>query len=289
MTDQECNSRNIPLPIQREVRQRCGFGCVVCGLPLYEYEHMMEWAQVHRHVAEEITLLCDQHHREKTSGLLPKETVMACNNKPYNLQEGVSKPYTFHFSGNTAEVILGKNSFTCEDKGYGTSMYPLVIDDIPLIGFTLVDGHLLLNILLFDEFNHVVLRIINNQLFYATLPWDIQLVGTTLTIREEHRKILIEIEFCPPSLIKINRGRFIANGVEVLIRPTNLLITNNSIKVSGNHAHNCHGGLMLGLIESGMSGFMAAPYIPRYKFDRSEALKFERECSEIDEQLQPQD
>ncbi|WP_198036130.1 hypothetical protein [Salegentibacter sp. T436] len=70
------NSRNIPLPIQREVRQRCGFGCVICGLPLYEYEHMEEWAKVKRHDAEEITLLCDRHHREKTAGLLPKAVII---------------------------------------------------------------------------------------------------------------------------------------------------------------------------------------------------------------------
>ncbi len=35
----------IPLPIQREVRQRCGFGCVICGLPLYDYDHIIGWAE----------------------------------------------------------------------------------------------------------------------------------------------------------------------------------------------------------------------------------------------------
>ena len=72
MTSTVCNSRNIPLPVQREIRQRCGFGCVICGMPLYEYEHMEEWAVVQRHVADEITLLCDQHHREKTAGCFPR-------------------------------------------------------------------------------------------------------------------------------------------------------------------------------------------------------------------------
>ena len=48
MTDQQVapTSRNMPLPIQREVRQRCGFGCVVCGLPLYEYDHLLGWTNV---------------------------------------------------------------------------------------------------------------------------------------------------------------------------------------------------------------------------------------------------
>ena len=73
--DERPDSRNIPLPVQREVRRRCGFGCVICGLPLYEYDHLLCWAVVQRHVAEEITLLCDQHHREKTSGLLPNDAV----------------------------------------------------------------------------------------------------------------------------------------------------------------------------------------------------------------------
>jgi hypothetical protein len=85
------SSRNIPLSIQHEVRRRCGYGCVICGIPLYEYEHMLGWANVQRHVAEEITLLCDQHHRESTGGLLPIEAVREANSNPFNLRAGVSK------------------------------------------------------------------------------------------------------------------------------------------------------------------------------------------------------
>lgn len=273
-----CNSRNVPLPVQREVRQRCGFGCVICGMPLYEYEHMEEWALVKRHVAEEITLLCDQHHREKTGGLLPKEIVREANSNPFNLREGVSKPYTLHFSGKCAEVVIGGNSFTCEDEGYGTIMVPISIDGVAMVGLILGDGHLLLNLVAFDEFNVPVLHIKNNQLFYSVAPWDIQLVGTTLTIREAHRKILLEIEFSPPNKVMIKRGRFLRNGVEVLVREENILITNNACYISGCHAHNCHGGLILGHHEKPMSGFMAVQGISRYLGDRKQALRFEKEC-----------
>ena len=95
MTDEQVppTSRNIPLPVQHEVRQRCGFGCVVCGLPLYQYDHLLGWANVHRHLAGEITLLCDQHHREKGAGLLPNEVIIEANRIPHNLKTGVSKPY----------------------------------------------------------------------------------------------------------------------------------------------------------------------------------------------------
>ena len=276
-SDKECTSRNIPLPIQREVRQRCGFGCVICGMPLYEYEHMAEWAEVKRHVAEEITLLCDQHHREKTAGLLPKKDVEAANANPYNLRTGVSKPYNLHFSGKEACVEIGGNSFTCEDKGYGTAMVPISVDGTPLIGLILADGHFLLNVVVFDEFNHPVLHIKNNQLYYSTSPWDIQLVGTTLTIREAHRKILLEFDFQPPNKVVVRRGRFLRNGVEILIRPENILVTNNSIVVSGYSGRNCFGGLIIGHHEKNMGGFLVIGNVSRYLGDRKDALAFEKE------------
>jgi 5-methylcytosine-specific restriction endonuclease McrA len=78
----------IPSKIKREVRQRCGFGCVICGSPIYEYEHMVEWCKTHHHRADELTLLCSQHHAEKTKRLLPEEKVKAANNNPYNLARG---------------------------------------------------------------------------------------------------------------------------------------------------------------------------------------------------------
>jgi hypothetical protein len=276
-TIEQCNSRNIPLPIQREVRQRCGFGCVICGIPLYEYEHMEEWAEVQRHVSDEITLLCDQHHREKTGGLLPKEVVSLANENPHNLKEGVSKPYNLHFAGSIATIEIGSNTFTCQDQGYGTAMVPISVDGTPLIGLILADGHLLLNLVIFDEFNSPVLHIKNNQLYYSTESWDIQLVGTTLTVREAHRKILIEIKFCPPNKVIINRGRFLRNGVEILVRPKNILITNNSFLISGNSVTNCFGGLIIGHHDKPIGGFMAIGGIPRYLGDRKEALKFEKE------------
>ncbi|EDQ00206.1 hypothetical protein [Shewanella benthica] len=238
---------------------------------------MEEWAEVKRHVADEITLLCDQHHREKTGGLLPKEKVSEANSNPFNLREGVSKPYNLHFAGKTAEVEIGGNSFTCEDQGYGTVMVPLSVDGTPLIALILADGHFLLNLVIFDECNTPVLHIKNNQLYYSTEPWDVQLVGTKLTVREAHRKILIKIDFQPPNRVVINRGRFLRNGVEVLVRPSNVLVTNNSSLISGCHAHNCYGGLIIGHHEQPIGGFMALGGVPRYFGNRTEALKFERE------------
>jgi hypothetical protein len=55
---------------------------------------MLGWANVQRHVAAEITLLCDKHHREKTGGLLPLAAVQAADQDPHNLRSGMSAPYS---------------------------------------------------------------------------------------------------------------------------------------------------------------------------------------------------
>ncbi|WP_299122433.1 cell division protein [uncultured Winogradskyella sp.] len=260
------HSRNIPLPIQREVRQRCGFGCVICGIPLYEYEHMNEWAIVKRHVADEITLLCDKHHREKTSGLLPKQVVEKANLDPYNLRSGVSKPYDLYFSGNKINAVIGSNLFTylCPKNSLSV-MTPISIDGVPIVSVILMDNHLLLNIIIFDKFNNVVFEIRDNQLFYSTEPWDIQLVGTTLTIRESLGNILIEFKFTPPNLIEITRGKLLLNGVEVKIKPKEILINNNTISYIGNLIFDCTHFLALGPHHPNIKAMYNFNNIDRYK------------------------
>ncbi|MGH7825367.1 MAG: HNH endonuclease signature motif containing protein [Candidatus Binatia bacterium] len=261
-------SRNIPPPMQREIRQRCGFGCVVCGMPLYEYDHLLGWANVHRHVADEITLLCDHHHREKGTGLLPSDAVEAANRDPHNLRAGVSKPYDLHYSGDECEVIIGGNRFSTKFAGYGTMLVPVSVDGTALLAFVLGDGHLMLNLNVFDEYNQLVLQIENNQLVQFVSPWDIQFVGHNLVIREAKRKILVDISFEPPGRIVVQRGRFLRNGVEILVRSDRVVIANSGATFSGTRVRNWPGGVVVGPHDKPMPAIILMPNVPRYRHDR---------------------
>ena len=254
--------RPIPLPIQRAVRQRCGFGCVVCGLPLNEYEHMLGFAAVPEHDPNEITLLCDQHHKERTNGLLPIERVREANSDPFNLREGVSKPYDFHYSGQECRVQIGGSDFTARDAGYGTQIIPLSIDNIPMIGFILGDGHLLLNLNVFDECNHCILRIANNALIYRPLPWDIQLTGRNLVVRQARANILIDLAFEVPATVIVRLGRFLLNGVEVVIDGEGLTVNGSAGQFQNCGFDNCSRGILIGPHETG--GAVIIPDVPRY-------------------------
>lgn len=222
----------IPEEVKRQVRQRCNFGCVICGLPLYEYEHMLGWANVKRHIASEITLLCDRHHREKTSGLLPNEIVLKANEEPFNLKGGKSQPYNLYYYGDTAEITIGNVIFIARDEGNGTKIVPIFIDSLPIISFTLIDKHFHLSMFIYNEKNELILHINENQLVFKIDVWDIQLVGNTFTIRQAKRNILIEIKFETPNKIFIKRGKFLYNGVEVNIKPDGLFWNDNESQLS---------------------------------------------------------
>ncbi|MCG5054499.1 MAG: HNH endonuclease [Myxococcales bacterium] len=262
------SSRNIPQRMQREVRQRCGFGCVVCGMPLYEYDHLLGWANVKRHAPDEITLLCRLHHHEKGTGLLPAEQVEEANRSPYNLRTGVSKTYDFHFSGKECQVLIGGNSFGATFSADPSILLPISIDDTPLLAFSFSQGRIGLFLNLFDENNELILQIHDNQLVQSTSPWDIQMVGQNLVVREAHRKILVDIVFEPPHRIVISRGRLLRNGVELLIRPDSIVVSNNGATYTGNHIRNCPAGILIGPHSQPISTVLSLPQVPRYRHDK---------------------
>jgi hypothetical protein len=279
-------SRDIPRPIQREVRQRCGFGCVICGLPLYEYEHMEGWADVQRHVAGEITLLCDQHHREKTGGLLPLEHVIEANDAPYNLRTGVSKPYDLHYEGTECEIEIGGNRFTAQ-LADGNMVAPIVIDQVTPFNFFLEDGHLLLNVAFFDERNHPILEINRNQLVYSMEPWDIQLVGRNLILRAGHGQISLDMTFEPPQAIRVQRGRLLLNGVEVIVRPEYVLIVNNRTFLRANAMSNVSVGIAIGHLPPGIPAAIKADALRRPQ-DSEEAQRWAEEQLRASRQIEGQ-
>jgi len=227
---------------------------------------MLGWANVERHEAAEITLLCDQHHRERTNGLLPIEAVKQANTDPINFKTGLAKPYDLHFEGDECEVLIGSKRFTMQRIVDGILLIPVMIDGIPLIRFTLLDDHLLLSLQLCDGFNNVILQIDENELTYKIDTWDIQLVGRNLILREAERKILLDITFEVPNRILIDRGRLLCNVVCLEISPQEIYVASSGEHIYGNVSVNVQGGLIIGPNSPPqLRGFFGLPNVYRYR------------------------
>lgn len=212
---------HIPTAVMREVRQRCGFGCVICGSPVYEYDHIKGWANVRRHVSDEITLLCKKHHGEKTLGLLPEEIVLKANASPYNLKNGNTSGYKLHFSGGACEISMGGLRFTPSHTGV-RMMAPIMINSHAPILFEMDHDELFLGIGLIDGDGRDVFRIERNELRFITDFWDVEFVGTRLTIREKSRIFFLELDFRPPHRVIVKRFSFECDGYAVRIEPKHI-------------------------------------------------------------------
>lgn len=230
----------IPSSIKREVRQRCGFGCVICGCPIYDYDHLYGYNDEQGHIVDEITLLCPTHHREKTNGLITLDMVERANENPFNLRKGVSTPYGLRLTGTQAITIIGNNRFYHPLNL--PFFWPLVIKDEVLIGYHIVDGQLFLTLKIYDKNNSLLFWVLDNELQYKTGLWDVNFVGSTLSIRERPRKYIIQISFNSPHTIVIERGRFIYDGLEVNMKLDKVILPGN-ISLTGCTFFQCIGGI----------------------------------------------
>ena len=79
----------IPADVRRTVRRDCGFGCVVCGLAIAQYEHFdppFEDAMAHR--AKGIALLCGACHDKKSRGFWSTDKVAEARRDPRTFKRG---------------------------------------------------------------------------------------------------------------------------------------------------------------------------------------------------------
>lgn len=229
MTNQHGLSRNIPASIKRAVRQRCGFGCIVCGASIYEYDHFLpSYADAECHDVEGITLLCPTHHSEKTRGILPHELIVAWNQQPTATRRGytsVTRPYFEHIpSLNLGGGILVTNT-----------PIPLMVSGIPIIEFSEPEeGSSVARIsaMITNEDGSSVLKIEDNEWIVQSGVWDYEWVGQRMTIRDQWGNISLQIAIFPPKLISIDRLRFRTSNFDVII-------TQTFIRVNGSTFTNC--------------------------------------------------
>jgi len=197
-------SRNIPGDVKRNVRKRCGFGCVVCGSAIYDYEHVSpEFKDARFHDPNCIALLCPTDHLKKKRGLLSDDDYLRHIKAPAALDKGFS--FTDWSAGSFApEILLGSFTFTG-----GTSI--LEVGNKLLLGFTPPEEECSppgLILRYFDRRGIESFSIFNNEIQCQNEAFDIEAIGATWTVRSELRKIDLVLRFDPPTRITVERFHF---------------------------------------------------------------------------------
>lgn len=161
-------------PMKRSIRQRSGFGCVICGIPIYQYHHIHGFDAAIGHEEEEITLLCNACHSKHHKGLISKKQVVSANASPHNIRVGISaSDRVWYCEERICTAMIGSN----EILGVTDSVVVLLIDFVEILRLSRVDGVWLLSLLVFNHNDELLLQIVDNELSYKADAFDIQFEG----------------------------------------------------------------------------------------------------------------
>lgn len=198
---------HIPEPTKRAVRQRCLFGCVVCGMPIFEYDHLEPYADVCDHDADNIILLCPNHHRDKTSGRLVGDRLQHAGKHPFN--EGRPKTASFAIErGRVLDVVVGSN--VLENPVFDANgHFPVLwVNGFYRLGLHQQDGWMTLSASVTDGAGEIILGIDHGELIAATGVWDYRYEGTRLQIRLAAGVISLDLDLTN-ELFHVHRGAFL--------------------------------------------------------------------------------
>lgn len=220
------NSRDkIPPDIKRAVRKRCGYGCILCGNPFFEYDHIVEYNLVKRHEEENLTLLCLDHHGRKTRGLLPTSTIRSANAEPYAIKHPEALREMLYFKKESAVIKIATNSIRVS-MSEGRMIIPFILYKRIPFYFRVENGNLLLNGEFHDKDGNRLVHIEENEIQYLRQDYDIEKVGSKIIIRKEKRDIIFCVNVNPEdAIIDIEVAIFIYGGISICLEKNELKIT----------------------------------------------------------------
>jgi hypothetical protein len=231
-------SRYIPEDVKREVRQRCGFGCVICGLGIYEYEHFDPvFTKAKTHNSDGITLLCPNHHASKTAGKLSVETVKLYNAKPKALSQGFAND-KFDFRTNNPVVVLGAATFEDVQVLLQLGSEPI----ISILPSQEEDEPFFLSATLRDQNGQIIMEIDKNEWKTPSGQWDCKIIGKKIEIRSASRQVELIIRQDPPNMLCIERLYMLHREYKIeayegrtvsVVSPKGSYINSNEMRLQG--------------------------------------------------------
>lgn len=210
-------------PIKRIVRQRCGFGCVICGSAFIEYDHFEpEFADALVHDPAHIILLCPHHHALKTKApvWLNADEIRAASESPAALKEGYSEfaapRIRIHPTVVFGELTCIRAKSILSVDGFNV----FSIRDPEVDG-----GPYRVNAFLSNSLGTEMIEIVDNEVRASTKNWDMTLQGATLKIWEASRQAALVLRFESDRIV-VERLAMVFRGLEIEVqegRPTRLI------------------------------------------------------------------
>lgn len=241
MSDNKNNqglARNIPDPIQREIRQACFNGCVICGKLPYTYEHFdPPFVDATEHNPNGMALLCADHQADRTAGRLSIEAVRQARANPFNRDKDAV--WSSHFPEPNMTLNLFGNLIQGPSVGFAINEQVVFGMKTPAQsgGVCLFTGSFC------DPSGRETLRFVDNEIITNNGAWDVTFEGNNLIVRSAPRTIVAQVSFLPEQkMVELSRLEMrLANGHYLKGTPTGISITGPQLNlvidgISGSYA-----------------------------------------------------
>ncbi|MCA9803321.1 MAG: hypothetical protein KC777_15230 [Cyanobacteria bacterium HKST-UBA02] len=185
--------RSVSKSLKKQVREECGFGCVLCGAALCEYDHFDPPFEALKtaHSASGLAMLCDNHHKRKNRGLIEDSEVREAREHPRAKAQGFIREDEFFRQGKANTILLGPMGTKGVIETPGKAF--LRLNDVPVMFFDYEGDNSipLFNALFLYPNGNVLAMIRRNELIVKPEEgFDIRTPDSALIFEWEGKRIL---------------------------------------------------------------------------------------------------
>lgn len=191
-------SRTIKPDVKRAIRQQDGYGCVICGNMLVDYEHIDPlFCDATEHNPSNMALLCGQHHDQVTRRILPKRIIKEHKADPYCKKFGFASSSYFPHPKDV-KIKCGTSYFENTKK-------IIEINGKPIIWIEEEDDKVLFNAIFYDNEGKKV-GYLNKNTFIALVDnCDVYAIASRIEARLRKGVITLQLDIEADGVVELKR------------------------------------------------------------------------------------
>src|SRR6266480_255638 len=178
----------IPSDVRQVLRQEAGFGCCVCGFPIYDYHHIIPYAVRQHFDPKDMMGLCPNHHREASSGCITQPEQRKYKFHPFNIVRG--------YVDGKLKVVQSELVVEAGSTQFIRDGFIFLVDTEPLLSLSINSNNVLeISVKLYDQQNLLLASVDRNEWRSQTnLLWDLRYGFQWVTIHQKKHKVALSID-----------------------------------------------------------------------------------------------
>ncbi|WP_337879844.1 hypothetical protein [Rheinheimera sp.] len=184
---------------KQQSRRHCGFGCIFCGCPVYQYFQLEG--------QPELLAICPLHQRQLQKNLLSPSTLEQRAQHPINLDRQHLPGFKFD-PDRRIQLSVGMNTLYADLPDAGGE-HPLIWVNGQVFFCLHADRHWLsFSFVLSDTQGQPLVQVVQGELQHCPAGWEFSYEVMTLKIRDSQKRLVLTAQLCNDRVL-VTKGLFL--------------------------------------------------------------------------------